>query len=669
MTVKRIKVLEPEVANKIAAGEVAERPAAIVKELVENSLDAGASAVTVEIREGGIEYIRVSDNGCGIPADDVEKAFLRHATSKLTNAEGLDGIETLGFRGEALASIAAVSHVELRTRTADEDYGTRIVLNGGASDACLPCGCPLGTVIEVSELFYNMPARLKFLKSPRAEAGAVGDYLLRLILANTNVSIKFISNGKPVYHSAGDGSLLNALACVYGADVLEHVMPVHYDDGYVLIDGFCGDEHLSRSTRVQQSVFVNGRYVRSQQLSFAAQRAYNTRVMIGRYPFFALNIKLSPREVDVNVHPNKLSVKFKDEDRICTAASVALRDALAGSEGRHFVSVDNALEQSESLGITAHEATHEPSAASEAFSKAKPAPSQSDLYELFHNSYKHSGGAELQSKPMPMQSEPTAEYHLPEAFRDDGADQAGSVNECKPLSQTLTFNDSGSSGPAPAGYEAADVMTFDFRHKGDEPAYKAEPITFDISPYTVIGVAFDTYIIVEQGDAVFYIDQHAAHERMLYERLTANKLRFDSQLLLTKQIINLTPTEFACIMQNIERFNELGFDIDEFGAASVSVQSVPFGVKTDSVEKLVHDMISIIEKHGALEELDLVRSELIRASCKHAIKAGQEISHEDIAEILNYYAKEGTPRTCPHGRPVMIRVSKRELEKLFKRIV
>ena len=328
MIIRRIEVLDPSLANKIAAGEVVERPASVVKELVENSLDAGASSVTVEIREGGIEYIRITDNGCGIPSEDVRTAFLRHATSKLRSVEGLDGIETLGFRGEALASIAAVAHVSMRTRTEEDEFGTLITVDGGAVSEVAPCGCPTGTNIEVRELFYNVPARLKFLKSARGEAAAVGDYVSRLILGDTRVSFKFINNGKPVYHSAGDGSLENAVCCIYGSEIAEHIKKIRYDDGYMLIEGYCGDETVARSTRTHQSIFVNGRYIRSASISYAAQRAYNTKLMVGRFPFLVLNIRISPREVDVNVHPNKLTVRFRDEDRVCSAVMLAVRDAL-----------------------------------------------------------------------------------------------------------------------------------------------------------------------------------------------------------------------------------------------------------------------------------------------------------------------------------------------------
>lgn len=627
MIIRKIEVLEPGLANKIAAGEVVERPASVIKELVENSLDAGASAVTVEIREGGAEYMRVTDNGCGIPSEDVETAFLRHATSKLHSVEGLDGIETLGFRGEALASIAAVARVAMRTRTEQDDYGTLICIDGGAVRSCEPCGCPVGTNIEVRELFYNVPARLKFLKSARGEAAAVGDYVSRLILGDTSVSFKFINNGKPIYHSPGDGSLENAILCVYGSEIADHIFPVRYDDGYVLIDGFCGDETISRSTRVQQSIFVNGRYIRSQQLSFAAQRAYNTRLMVGRFPFLVLKIRISPREVDVNVHPNKLTVRFRDEERISSAVMLAVREALSG--GRDV-------------------------------SPAEPEPAEqphADVYSVFAN-HRH----EEQAAKPPYESipEPPAEKPAPK--------EPGFVPD--PVFDTpgvVVVRDSASTEPAIEQSDVNGVLHYTFASKKQERE-EAAPIAFGIENYTVIGSVFDTYIVVEQGDSVFYIDQHAAHERILYEKLIRGELKFDSQLLLTSEVLRLSPTEYACLDENIERFRELGFEIEPFGPLSVSVHSVPTGTGRGSIQSLVHDMIGILMRQGSVAELDVVRGSLIQASCKHAIKGGRMLNDYEINELLSHYADGSTPLTCPHGRPVMLRYTKRDFEKLFKRI-
>lgn len=631
MIIKRIRVLDPQLANKIAAGEVVERPASVVKELVENSLDAGATAVTVEIRAGGTEYIRVTDNGCGITGEDVQKAFLRHATSKLVSAEGLDGIETLGFRGEALASIASVSHVEMRTRTEEDEFGTLIKLDGGEVFECMPCGCPQGTNIEVRELFYNVPARLKFLKAERAEAAAVGDYMLRLILGNTRVSFKFINNGKPVFHSAGDGSLENALLCVYGGDIAEHIMPVRYDDGYLLIEGFCGDEYVSKSSRVYQSVFVNGRYIRSQQISFAAQRAYNTRLMTGRFPFLVLNVTISPREVDVNVHPNKLTVRFRDEERVASAVMVAVREAL---EGRA-----EPAEEAPAGYDPAEYTPAEPPIKQPAAEHEKPAIS--DVYSVFHANRDEKPAAENVVIPEPPVREKPVYY----------------------------VNDSASAGAAAERADVNGVLYYDFKPEERKPAEKPEQIRLEAGAFRIIGTAFDTYIMVEQDEAVYMIDQHAAHERLNYEKLIRGELRFDSQLLLTSQVIGLSPTEFACISENMERFRELGFEIDEFGPLSVSVHAVPTGTKADSIERLIHDMIGIIMRQGSISELDVIRGALIQSSCKHAIKAGQPLDNAAIESLLSHYADGSTPLTCPHGRPVMVRITKREFEKMFKRIV
>lgn len=670
MIIRRIEVLEPQLANKIAAGEVVERPASVVKELVENSLDAGATSVTVEIREGGAEYIRVTDNGSGIPAADVEKAFLRHATSKLRSIEGLDGIETLGFRGEALASIASVAHVSMRTRTEEDDYGTLISLDGGSVSENSPCGCPIGTNIEVRELFYNVPARLKFLRSSRAEAAAVGDYVSRLILGDTAVSFKFISNGKPVYHSPGDGSLENAILCVYGPEIAESIYPISYDDGYIMIEGFCGDESISKGNRIHQSVFVNGRYIRSQQISFAAQRAYNTRLMVGRFPFLVLNIRISPREVDVNVHPNKLTVRFRDEERVASAVMLAVREALNGG-GR----------QPETLSVPEQRDEVRPNTdIYSAFRRERDRGEMHDAEPVIEKKETEAHQQITEIDPMDASSEfksavPFLETEHAEpkhGFEPETKTPATDIS-VKPAEQANTsggevyVRDSAISEPAAEYRDMNGVLHYDFTPKPAEAAVPV-PISFGISPYTVIGAVFDTYIIVEQGDTVFYIDQHAAHERILYEKLIKDELKFDSQLLLVSEVITLTPSEFGVLTENMERFNELGFDIEEFGALSVSVHSIPTGVKKESVSRLVHDMIDILMKQGSVSELDLVRSSLIQASCKHAIKAGKSLNRDEIYEILSHYADGSTPLTCPHGRPVMLKYTKRDFEKLFKRI-
>ena len=328
---KRIKVLSTLVSNQIAAGEVIERPASVVKELVENAIDAMSKSVTVETSGGGIEYIRVADNGGGINADDVRTAFMRHATSKISESTDLERIGTLGFRGEALASIASVARVSIKTRTHGNDYGTLFVIEGGEEKELSQCGCPEGTTVEIRDLFFNVPARLKFLKNPRSESAYIADYIARMIMARPNVAFTLIQNGNTVYKSAGDGNLFNAIYAVYGSGVIDNLRRLSYDDGYIKITGYVGTETLSQSTRAKQSFVVNGRYIKSQKLSYAVQRAFETRIMKGKFPFIVLNIAISSHEIDVNVHPNKLDVRFKNEERVCNSVTKTVLAALVNT--------------------------------------------------------------------------------------------------------------------------------------------------------------------------------------------------------------------------------------------------------------------------------------------------------------------------------------------------
>ncbi|MCH5278449.1 MAG: DNA mismatch repair endonuclease MutL [Christensenellaceae bacterium] len=713
---KKIIVLEPNIANKIAAGEVVERPASVVKELIENSIDAGSTAVTVEIRNGGIDYIRITDNGSGIPSEDIATAFLRHATSKISSADDLDHIETLGFRGEALASIAAVSKVSVRTRTDSEDFGIHYMIEGGSEVLNEPCGCPSGTTFEVNELFFNVPARLKFLKSPRSEAALIGDYILRLILSNTSVSIKFMSNGKIIYHSPGDGRLENALYCVYGSELDANLYKVSYDDGYLRINGYVGHEAIAQSNRSKQSVFINQRYIKSPMVAYAVQRAFDTRLMSGKFPFFVLEMLVSNREIDVNVHPNKLSVRFKDEERIGFAVTRAVRDAFNPIVAS-TVSLDEA-EQKRSIELSEADETVEiklePNAPDteiklssefnnkpDAESKAhyawsetvgsKPA-SQSDIYKLFGKSS-------------------SFEAHDNEARPCNGSDAWSAVDEVEstifPSAKAkgvLSFNDSGTSAimpdlsippmnfnqhertstsnvslidesetrlvhdvpiinvPQPMDFKADDARAVDARIE------RPKQITLGIEPYTVLGVAFDTYIFVQQGDSIYCIDQHAAHERMLYEKLISDELRFDSQMLLMPELIRLDPTALALFQDNLPQFEELGFTIEPFGETTLCVRAVPNIIWGNS-EGFINDALTIIGRNGKVNETDLVRSQLIQTACKRAVKAGDRLEDEEIERILSWYEGESVPLTCPHGRPVIIRISKQELKKRFKRIV
>ena len=645
---KRINVLAPNIANKIAAGEVVERPASVVKELIENSIDAGSNAITVEIMNGGISYIRITDNGSGIDENDVETAFLRHATSKLSAADDLSHIETLGFRGEALASIAAVSKVKMRTRTQAAEYGTMICIEGGVVIAKEPSGCPCGTTIEVSELFFNVPARLKFLKSPRSEAALIGDYVMRLILSNPSVSIKFINNGKTIYQSAGDGSLENAVFCVYGTEVTANLFPVNYDDGYLKLTGYVGSESLARNSRSQQSLFVNHRYIKSATVSYSVQRAFDTRLMHGKFPFFILDMLVSSYEIDVNVHPNKLEIRFKDDQRIGNSVLRAVNAAI------DYLPFDNA------------------SAAEPVLKSEAPKPEK--LYNLFEN--KHDGdnkSVEL-SRESAFDSGDKSTYVVYSNDKDTNApfipDNTDSV------SRVVLHDRGNSSMPAfnyPGVQEVSDsgsipVFSANNDKKRSPEISKPEQILLCDSPYTVIGAAFDTYIIVQQQDNLFLIDQHAAHERMLYEKLIRDELRFDSQILLVPERITLDPVQYEILCENLERFTELGFSVQPLNGTMIRIDAVPSMVSSNAAG-FISDAVSVIADAGSVSELDLVRSKLIQIACKKALKAGDRLEKEEIYEIIEAYKNGATPMTCPHGRPVIISITKTDLQKKFKRIV
>ena len=645
---KRINVLAPNIANKIAAGEVVERPASVVKELIENSIDAGSNAITVEIMNGGISYIRITDNGSGIDENDVETAFLRHATSKLSAADDLSHIETLGFRGEALASIAAVSKVKMRTRTQAAEYGTMICIEGGVVTAKEPSGCPCGTTIEVSELFFNVPARLKFLKSPRSEAALIGDYVMRLILSNPSVSIRFINNGKTIYQSAGDGSLENAVFCVYGTEVTANLFPVNYDDGYLKLTGYVGSESLARNSRSQQSLFVNHRYIKSATVSYSVQRAFDTRLMHGKFPFFILDMLVSSYEIDVNVHPNKLEIRFKDDQRIGNSVLRAVNAAI------DYWPFDNA------------------SGAELVLNSEAPKPEK--LYSLFENKHDGDNKSFELSRESAFDSGDKSTYVV---YSNDKETNVPFISDNTDSVSRVVLHDRGNSSmPAfnfPSVQEISDpgsipVFSANNDKKRSPEISKPEQILLCDSPYTVIGAAFDTYIIVQQQDNLFLIDQHAAHERMLYEKLIRDELRFDSQILLVPERITLDPVQYEILCENLERFTELGFSVQPLNGTMIRIDAVPSMVSSNAAG-FISDAVSVIADAGSVSELDLVRSKLIQTACKKALKAGDRLEKEEIYEIIEAYKNGATPMTCPHGRPVIISITKTDLQKRFKRIV
>ncbi|MDO4572169.1 MAG: DNA mismatch repair endonuclease MutL [Clostridia bacterium] len=603
----RIRVLSAHIANQIAAGEVIERPASIVKELVENAVDAGATAVTVEIENGGLDGIRVTDNGAGIADEDTEAAFLRHATSKLRRAEDLSRIETLGFRGEALASIAAVSCVTMRTRRADAELGSELRLRGGELLSHSGAGCAAGTVMEVRELFFNAPARLKFLKSARAESGAIGEHMAKLILSLPDVAFRFVNNGKTVYQSGGDGDLQNAILCVYGIDAAPQLLKIGFDDGYLKITGYCGTPELSRFNRQAQTFVLNRRVIRSAALSNALSRAYDTRLMIGRFPFAVLHMQIASAEVDVNVHPAKLEVRFRDEARVARSVNAACAEALIKSRIAPGVSLPSEAREERSSGGYGGgwQPAVRPQAGWRGFSGASGA------------------------------------VRLEENHQEDGAIPRIRI-------------------PAAPGEEVSASGS----NAGVEPAPLA-------APYSVVGCAFMTYWLVQQGETLYCIDQHAAHERLLYDRLMRREAQPSSQTLLLPETVTLSLMELEILRQNREALQSFGFAFaEDTEGLAVKLLAVPQINGAALKAAFLHDALERLAEGGeaSLSAQSVARAAITQAACKHAVKAGEAMRPEQLESLLRMLEENDSLLTCPHGRPVAIRINKADFEKWFKRI-
>ena len=641
----KIKLLDASVANKIAAGEVVERPASIVKELVENSIDTGASSVTVEIRGGGIELIRISDNGCGMAEDDVKQAFLRHATSKISRAEDLNDINTLGFRGEALASIAAVSRVRLVTRTADAQEGTEIELEGGKIEKFCAAGCPEGTGIWVKELFFNTPARRKFLKKPSQEASYISEAMYRLALSNPGISMRFIHEGKTVLHTPGDGNLLSAIRAIYGAEVSGNMIPVEYEANHIHLTGYLGNRELQKNNRSWQLLFVNGRWIKNQLISQAAQDAYAGRLNIGKFPFFILKMQLSGNLVDVNVHPNKQEVRFADGLPVYETVYKAIYDALRANQEVPALFREKPPQAPGVTGIM------------EVDTVGQKAPV-----------FKESSPAETAqcSIPAPPSGLQPADKAVPEkehtAVFAAEPEKQRAAEEIKKFAEFIA-----DSAPevAETGFSPISMMP---RHI---PEAVQQEIEIEYTPqYKVTGILFDTYIILEAGEDAYIIDQHAAHERLLFEKFMkqAQENAAASQLMLAPAVIQVSPAEQAVLEELLPQLASIGYEIEAIGPGAFAVKAAPAALGPVDPEKFISALLDESASLRQLKGAELKRSRLIQLSCKSAVKGGDKLSAEDIEKLMQLIVQENIPLSCPHGRPILIKLTKRELEVRFKRI-
>ncbi|ADU26261.1 DNA mismatch repair endonuclease MutL [Ethanoligenens harbinense] len=666
----RIQVLPKAVAEKIAAGEVVERPASVVKELLENAIDAGAAALTLEIQNGGVRFIRVTDDGSGIPAEDVATAFLRHATSKVHTDGDLEAIGTLGFRGEALASVTAVSKVELITRTADELEGTRIALAGGEVLEQGPAGCPQGTTILVRDLFYNTPARMKFLKKDVTEGNAVRAVAERLALSHPEISLKFIKDGREELHTPGDGKLLSAVHAVLGRDFARDLLPVDYALGSVRITGFVLKPVSARANRNMQFFFLNGRLVKSRTAMAALEQAYKGSIMVGRFPGCVLHIALPPALVDVNVHPAKTEVRFADEHAVFEAVYYAVKNTIAEKDTRPALRLPGT-------------------------EQAKPAPfaapggSQLHFAPGNHGMGTMRAGAVTAYTPVaggrveasePELSLPPALPKWPDrpasAFRASPLSKAGGQTVARavdsPVAAPGAAPEAGHTVPHTGGLSThpdVPVETGSPQQTVSEQVVTAPPAVEEgVQPpaLRVVGQCFETYILVEEGDALYLIDKHAAHERILYEEIKKQG-QAAGQLLLAPRAVTLAREEYAAVLENFALLRETGFDMEDFGGATVLVRSAPVYLRESEIVPAVEELAGKLAGFGKDLTPERIDELYHSVACRAAVKAGDKTGPEEAARLAKRVLELDDVRYCPHGRPVAFVLTRGEIEKQFGR--
>ena len=660
--------LDQELIGKIAAGEVVESPASAIKELVENSLDAGSTCVTVEIRDGGIAYLRVTDNGRGIRARDVRMAFERHATSKITKSDDLFALHTLGFRGEALASIAAVSKLTLTTKSIHEESGTRAVNEGGEIKGITEAASPQGTTIVARELFYNTPVRLKFLKKPTTEASKVAEVIARLILAHPDVSFRLIHNGKQIYASSGNGDLRSAVFSLYGRETASAMIPVK-SEGSVSVNGLVGVGLQARSNRARQTFIVNGRTIRSQVLTQALEDGCRERVTIGHYPICVLNIDMPTNMVDVNVHPNKLEVRFSDEHLVYENVCGAVADSFSVSplkSAPHMTltrevpqttlnpSVVQVIDTQTESGIEqAREQTkteaRQPVIKTINIQINPPKQEESVQQQTDFTSFvtQYFGGAALRESVVPGRQEPLGFAKL----NDRLAEQSETAGEAEAIKTQR----------AEKKPEAVQQELL--------PKQEANTLGDELSGYSMVGVAFDTYIILQNQKQLIMIDQHAAHERILYEKLMREiDAGVGSQLLMVAQVVHVTPQDAVKIEAYREDIQAAGFDIEPFGDDAYQIRAVPNVLGVPQTKSAFLDMVDRLGELRVLSTAQKRRDAILQMACKKAVKGGDKLTMEEIKPLLVDMLRTNAPPTCPHGRPLVVVLERTEIEKRFKRI-
>jgi len=639
-----INILSPHVADMIAAGEVVERPASVIKELMENSFDAGASALTVEIRGGGSTYIRIADNGCGMAPEDAGLAFMRHATSKLKDEFGLEAIGTMGFRGEALAAIASVSEIELYTRRPGDAEGTVVTLSAGDIQDMGPTGCSEGTVMLVKNLFFNTPARLKFLKSDRSEAAACVQTALRCALGRPEVSVRFIKDGKEEFFSPGDGKAESCIYSLLGRELARDMLRCELDDGEMKISGFVSSPAAARGKRSSQFFYVNGRYIRSAMLQTAVEQAFKNCLLPGRYPACVMYLELSHASVDVNVHPAKTEVKFSQEKRVFDLV---------------YQAVLSALQSEDRLGLSSEKKEAPAPKAEPAFSAAKPSPS-------------------LSAKPLPKadfyRSMSAQEFRESQLKHDSATMRQPLSSYEQPFQTSLNMADTIKAAEKKVEKEkiCENFTEISFKAASNERKVVEKAVQNvekpALPPYRIVGEAMKLYIIVEQDEGLLLIDKHAAHERIIFDRLKAQGSRIMAQSLLAPVTLRMDGDDMELIHRHGELLSELGFELEDFGERELILRAVPADMLAHDAEAAIEEILERLRQGRDIDPA-AARDEILHTTaCKAAIKAGYKTEPEELKKLVEAVLS-GAVRYCPHGRPVSVRLERKDLDKLFKRIV
>ena len=758
-----IVLLDELTINKIAAGEVIERPASVVKELVENSIDAGANKINIETKNGGITYIRITDNGKGFLPDDMEMAFERHATSKIREAADLETVTSMGFRGEALASIAAISHVELISKTADNEIGKKVEVKGGNIINVEDAGCPVGTTITVTDLFYNTPVRYKFLKKDFTEAGYIEDVVTRIALVHPEISIKLVNSGKVILQTSGNGDMKSVIYSVYGKDVAENIIDINYEYEDIKVTGVIGKPVIARSNRSNQLFFVNKRYIKDKILTSAAEQGYKGLLTIGKYGFVVLNLEMNPQKVDVNVHPAKLEVRFEDENKVFKAIYHAIKDSLLKEDlvpDRTKIELDKQMqehnawklntpvtnfpnsnsfntevkEKIDNLENFASAPIHEPSVLNtnstnvdnlekETQVESKNEEKQeilvrenpiekNDLEEKEEVKEHKRGGLfglfnrkkeeeELEEeKPDDTQNFIAQIYNNKNGITDllnntnnasDAVSQETKRIDINEINEKIQKMDELKVDPNYKDFDEMYALTFgrpkkeekkieeedsEYKIKTDELKTTENISIFDKLPeskvpdYKFIGIAFSTYIIIEMNSEIYIIDQHAAHERIMYEQIKANyysDTNKDSQLMLLPDIINLSHKDMQIAKDNMEIFEKAGFVLEEFGENTIKLSGVPTVCLDLDNKELFLETLDEINTVARTAKQEIEEKFIATVACKAAVKANMALTKEEVDSLMKKLLTLQNPFTCPHGRPTAIRMTKTDIEKKFSR--